>query len=94
MPAPWRLLPGPSRLYAQERESILLRPPGLQLLSHPTGARHQCHEAHPLLHAEPKRACTLGLAIGHKATHTIQAQRSALLKGYRRLGAVTGVAST
>jgi hypothetical protein len=75
MPVPRRRLPGPPRLGEQARPPLRLLAPGLQLLPHPTGARHQGHAPDRLLQAQPARACTIGRTIGHKAPPALQAQR-------------------
>ena len=92
MPASWRLLPGPARFFEQQGQRAVLLAPRLQLLAHRTRARDQRDQPHALLQAQPQRAFTVGLTVGHNAAHPVEAERQTLLNRHGGLGAVTGIA--
>jgi hypothetical protein len=92
MPAPWRLLPSPTRLFEQQRQGALLLTPRLQLLPHGIRARDQRDQPETLLQAQPQRAFTVGFTVGHDAAHPVEAERHTLLDGHWGLSAITGIA--
>src|SRR5207245_7004663 len=70
----------------------MLLAPRLQLRAHRTRARDQRDQPHARLQAQPQRACTGGLTVGHNAVHPVEPERHTRLDGHGGLGAVTGIA--
>jgi hypothetical protein len=53
----------------------MLLAPRLHLLAHRTRARDKRDQPKTFLEAQPERAFTVGLAIGHNAAQAIEAER-------------------
>jgi hypothetical protein len=92
MPTAARCVLGTPRLFPEEGEGRLLRAPGFQGLAHRPGAGHQGPPAQALFPTPASRPSTLRLAIRHAPVDALQAQRAALLHGYRRLDTGTRLA--
>jgi len=92
VPAARWLLTRAARFFEQEGPRAVLLAPRLQLLAYRTRARDERDQAYTLLEAQPERAFTVGLTVGHNAAHSREAERQALLNRYRGLCAVTGIA--
>ena len=69
----------------------MLLAPRLYLLAHRTRTRHQRDEPHTLLQAQPQRAFTIGLTVGHNAADPVEAKGDTFLNRYGGLGTVTGI---
>jgi hypothetical protein len=92
MPASRRLLTRMARFFEQAGHRSLLLAPPLQVLPYPTGARDERDEPYLLLQAQPERAFTIRLTVGHDATHPVEPKRHARLNRYGGLCAVIGIA--
>src|SRR5262249_21191450 len=64
----------------------------LHLLTHRTRARDQRDQSHALLQAQPQRAFTVRLTVGHNAVHPVETERHTFLNCHRGFCAVTGIA--
>ena len=60
----------------------MLLAPRLYLLAYRTRTRHQRDEPHTLLQAQPQRAFTIGLTVGHNAADPVEAKGDTFLNRY------------
>ena len=92
MPAPGRLVLGPSGFLHQQGQGGLLPPPGFEFLPDSTRARDECDEIDLVLETYTQSTATIGLAIRDDATHPLQTQGQTLLNGYGGFHTIAAVA--